>query len=119
MRRTLYLSGGFIALALGAVGIFLPLLPTVPFMILAAFCFARSSPALEARLLDHRHFGPHIRRWREQGAISRRGKRAALLAFGFSAMLAVLLAPFPWMLIPLAAALIGGTWIWGRPEGGA
>ena len=116
MRQGLYLTGGFVALALGALGIFLPLLPTVPFMILAAFFFARSSPALEARLLDHQHFGPHIRRWRERGAISRRGKRAALAAFAFSAMLALFLAPFPWFLVPLTAALIGGTWIWTRPE---
>ena len=119
MRRTLYLVAGFLSLSLGALAIFLPLLPTVPFMILAAFCFARSSPALEARLLDHPHFGPHIRRWRDKGAISRRGKRAALGAFAFSAVLALFLTPFPWLLIPLAAALIGGTWIWTRPEGDA
>ena len=119
MRRTLYLAAGFLSLGLGALGIFLPLLPTVPFVILAAFCFARSSPALEERLLDHPHFGPHIRRWRDKGAISRRGKRAALGAFAFSAVLALFLAPFPWLLIPLAAALIGGTWIWTRPEGDA
>src|SRR3546814_2859167 len=66
MRRHFYLACGFLSLGLGAIGAFLPLLPTVPFMILAAFCFARSSPALEARLLEHRHFGPHIRRWRER-----------------------------------------------------
>ena len=117
MRRHFYLACGFLSLGLGAIGAFLPLLPTVPFMILAAFCFARSSPVLEARLLEHRHFGPHIRRWREKGAISRRGKKAALAAFAFSAVLALLLSPFPWFLIPLAAALIGGTWIWTRPEG--
>lgn len=75
MLRHFYLICGFSSLGLGAIGAFLPLLPTVPFMILAAFCFARSSPALEARLLEHRHFGPHIRRWREKGAISRRGRR--------------------------------------------
>ena len=117
MRRTLYLMGGFAALGLGAIGIIVPLLPTVPFIILAAFCFARSSPALEARLLGHRHFGPHIRRWRERGAISRRGKKAALAAFAFSALLALFLSPLPWSLIPLLAATIGGTWIWTRPEG--
>lgn len=116
MRRHLYLAGGFLSLALGAIGAFLPLLPTVPFMILAAFCFARSDRRLEARLLDHRHFGPHIRRWRERGAISRRGKQAALGAFAFSAILALAVSPLPWSLIPLAAALIGGSWIWTRPE---
>lgn len=117
MRRTLYLAGGFAALALGAIGMVVPLLPTVPFAILAAFCFARSSPVLEAHLLDHRHFGPHIRRWRERGAISRRGKKAALAAFIFSTLLALFFSPFPWFLIPLLAAAIGGTWIWTRPEG--
>ncbi len=117
MRRTLYLSGGFLSLGLGTLGIFLPLLPTVPFMILAAFCFARSSPALEKRLLDHPHFGPHIRRWRNKGAISRKGKQAALAAFAFSAGMALLFVPFPWLLAPITAALIGGTWIWTRPEG--
>lgn len=116
MRRTLYLAAGFAALGLGAVGVVLPLLPTVPFMILAAFCFARSSPALEARLLNHRHFGVHIRRWREHGAISRRGKHAALTAFAISAAIGLIFSPFPWSLIPLAAALIGGSWIWTRPE---
>jgi len=116
MRRHLYLIAGFASLGLGAIGAFLPLLPTVPFMILAAFCFARSSPALEAKLLDHTHFGPHIRRWRERGAISRRGKKAALATFTFSATLALFLSPWPWYLLPLTASLIGGTWIWTRPE---
>lgn len=114
--RHVYLLGGFFSLGLGAIGAFLPLLPTVPFMILAAFCFARSSPALEAKLLEHRHFGPHIRNWREKGAISRRGKKTALAAFAFSVGLALLFSPFPWFLIPVAAALISGTWIWTRPE---
>lgn len=117
MRRIFYLCCGFLSLALGTVGAFLPLLPTVPFVILAAFCFARSSPALEARLLEHRLFGPHIRAWREKGAISRRGKKAALAAFAFSAVLALIFSPFPWCLVPLAAAVIGGSWIWTRPEG--
>ena len=116
MRRSLYLIAGFGSLILAAFGVVLPLLPTVPFVILAAFCFARSSPALERRLLDHPGFGPHIRRWREHGAISRRGKRAALVAFAASALIALLVSPLPWSLIPLAAALIGGTWIWRRPE---
>lgn len=116
IRRAIYLACGFLSLGLGVVGMFLPLLPTVPFMILAAFCFARSSPTMEARLLEHRHFGPQIRRWRERGAISRRGKKAALAAFLFSALMGLLLSPYPWCLIPLAAALIGGTWIWRRPE---
>lgn len=118
MRRTFYLLGGVTSLGLGGLGILLPLLPTVPFVILAAFCFARSNRSLEARLLNHAHFGPHILRWREQGAISRRAKRAALSAFGVSAALALAFAPWPWSLVSVAAAAIGGGWIWSRPEAG-
>ena len=117
MPKFVYLISGFAALALGALGMALPLLPTVPFLILAAFCFARSNEALERRLLEHPAFGAHIRLWRERGAISRKGKRAALAAFAVSAAAALLLAPLPWSLTPLAAALIGGSWIWTRPEG--
>ena len=116
MRRSLYLVAGSLALGLAALGVVLPLLPTVPFVLLAAFCFARSSPALEARLLAHRRFGPAIRLWRERRAISRRGKRAALAAFAVSIALALAFLPFPWSLVPVAAAAITGSWIWRRPE---
>lgn len=116
MVRTTYLLAGLVALALGVIGTLLPLLPTVPFVILAAFCFARSSPALERRLVEHPRFGPHIRAWRSRGAISRNGKKAALVAFAVSAVFGLLFLAFPWSLIPLAAAFIGGSWIWTRPE---
>ena len=111
-----YLIAGFVSLALGTLGLLLPILPTVPFVILAAFCFARSSPALERRLVEHRTFGPHINAWRTRGAISRKGKTAAALAFAASAALGLLLLDAPWSLIPLAAALIGGSWVMTRPS---
>ncbi|HEX8514354.1 MAG TPA: YbaN family protein [Allosphingosinicella sp.] len=114
--RLIYLCLGFASLALGAVGVVLPLLPTVPFVLLATFFFARSSPRLEARLLGHPRFGPHIRAWRERGAISPAGKRAALIAFAFSAVLGLVLLPFPWLLAPALAGLVGGSWIATRPE---
>lgn len=98
------------------MGAVLPLVPTVPFVILAAFCFARSSPALEARLTGHPRFGPQIAAWRDKGAISRKGKLAALAAFALSATLAFAFAPWPAPLVTLAAAAIGGTWIWTRAE---
>src|SRR5687767_2704143 len=98
MLRLGYLALGFLSLGLGVIGVFLPLLPTVPFMILAAFCFARSSPRLEAKLLDHAQMGPHIRAWREKGAVSRKGKRAALIAFGASAIVGIFSLSFPWLL---------------------
>ncbi|QJB70115.1 YbaN family protein [Parasphingorhabdus halotolerans] len=116
MKRQLYLLAGLTALGLGAIGVVLPLLPTVPFVILAAFCFARSSPRLEAWLLDHKIFGPHILNWRNNRAITKKGKRAALVAFLASIIIALIFVKMPWNLIPIAAALIGGTWIWTRNE---
>jgi uncharacterized membrane protein YbaN (DUF454 family) len=78
--RLVWLVVGLVAVALAVAGAVLPLLPTTPFLILAAFCFARSSPRLEAKLLAHRRFGPLIRDWRAGGAISRPAKRVSLLA---------------------------------------
>ena len=69
-----WLTVGFLALALGALGIALPLLPTTPFVLLAAFAFAQSSEKLHQWLLDHDVFGPLIDNWQRHGAISRRAK---------------------------------------------
>lgn len=114
--RSLYFSLGLLAVALGTVGIFVPLLPTVPFYILAAFCFGRSHPALERWLLDHPKFGESIRMWRAKGAISPRGKKAAIAAFVISAVSGYALTPWPWALIPPVIAVIGSLWIWSRPD---
>ncbi|MCC2603388.1 YbaN family protein [Sphingopyxis yananensis] len=116
MKRHLYFVGGWTALGLGAIGAVLPLLPTVPFIILAAFCFARSSRKLEIWLVEHPQFGPHITAWREKGAISKKGKRAALLTYVISMLVAVIFTPWPWVLIAVAAILISGTWLMTRPE---
>lgn len=115
LKRGIYFAVGILALALGGLGLVLPLLPTVPFVILAAYCFARSSPRLERRLLNHPVFGAHIRAWRERGAISRKGKIAAAFAFALSAIIGLLLLDFPWSLVPLSAALAGGTFVLTRP----
>lgn len=114
--RVGYAALGLIALGLGVAGIFLPLLPTVPFVLLAAFCFARSNERWERRLLEHPALGPHIRNWRSNGAISRRGKKAASLAFGVSAVIGFTFLALPWALLPLLAALIGGSWVLTRPD---
>ena len=116
MRRTLYLIGGFASLGLAGIGAVLPVMPTTVFVILAAYCFARSSPAIEARLLGHPVFGPHIVSWRERGAISRKGKWAASAAFAVSIVVALVFAPWPWSAAPVLAALVIGSWIWARPE---
>lgn len=76
--RPLWLVLGFISIATGFVGIFLPVLPTTPLMILAAFCFSKSSPRFEAMLLNHKTFGPVILEWREKGAIAPNIKLVAI-----------------------------------------
>ena len=116
IKQQLYLCAGVLAVAVGTVGIVLPLLPTVPFMILAAYCFARSSPALEARLFNHPKFGPHLVAWREKGAISRRGKWSATIAFGVSIAIGFVALALPWSLVPVGAAMLCLGWIWLKPE---
>lgn len=115
MKRSAYLVAGWTALLLGALGLALPLLPTVPFVLLAAFCFARSNPELERKLVEHPKFGPHIDAWRSRGAISRNGKRAAYAAFAASAMLGIILLQGPYELIPALVAIAGTCWIYTRP----
>ncbi len=116
MKRLLFLIAGWLSLALGAVGVAVPLLPTVPFVILSAYCFARSSPALEAWLLANPTFGPHIVAWRANGAISRKGKWAATGAFAFSIIIAIVFIDWPYWLAPCIITAITGSWIWTRPD---
>ena len=77
--RPLYAAGGIIATGLAAIGAFLPIMPTVPFLLVAVFCFARSNPAWEQKIIDHPHWGPQVRDWRERRAINRRAKIMAVV----------------------------------------
>lgn len=83
LLRAIYLVIGLFFTAIGFVGVVLPVVPTVPFLILAAAFFARSSDRLDAWLMSHRHFGPLLTDWRIRGAIPMRGK---LMALGGSAL---------------------------------
>ncbi|RJF90382.1 YbaN family protein [Sphingomonas cavernae] len=85
MRRPLNFTLGSIALLLGIVGAFVPLLPTTIFLIIAAFFFGRSSERMERWLLGHPRFGPTIVAWRRDRAISPASKLMACsgMAFGF------------------------------------
>ena len=116
LARPLWLLAGLLAVGFGTLGIVLPILPTVPFYLLAAFCFARSNTAWEQKLLEHHRWGPPIRQWRERGAISRRAKLAALTAMTASSALGLALLTWPWSALPALACLVSGTWIWFRPE---
>ena len=116
LSRPFWLAAGLLAVGLGILGIVLPLLPTVPFFLLATVCFARSNPVWEQRLLDHPTYGPPLRRWRERGAISRRAKLAALTAMAATIALSAVFVGWPWVLAPVIACGLSGGWIWTRPE---
>ena len=115
--RPFWLAAGFACLGLGAVGAVLPLLPTTIFLILAAGCFARSSPRLEARILAHPRFGPLVKDWRARRAIPLRGKLFALggMAGGYAVFLlsAKPGAPLALGVAAVMAAIAG--WIARRP----
>jgi len=115
--RWLWLAVAYVALALGALGVVLPGLPTTPFVLLAAFAAARGSTRLHAWLHAHRLFGPMIRDWERHGAVSRRAKRVAVATMALCAVLMFLTAPRLWMSATgTAFMVVVGTWLWRRPE---
>ena len=117
LRRWLWLALAYVALARGLVGIFVPGLPTTPFVLLSAFAAARGSRRLHAWLLAHRQFGPMIRDWQASGAVSRRAKRAATAMMALSAVVMFLTAPKPWMAATGTAIMaVVAVWLWRRPE---
>src|SRR5688500_13285766 len=91
--RGVLLICGTLALVLGLVGIFLPLVPTTPFVLLAAACYARASTRAHGWLLNHRWFGPLLRRWREQHAVPASAKLTAMVLIGVSFAASLLLLP--------------------------
>lgn len=111
------LALALVFLALGIIGIFLPVLPTVPFLLLAAWAAARSSPRLLAWLEGHPHLGSLIRDWREAGVVRRRTKWNATIAMGLSAILILLTVKKPWVAsVAIACMATVLTWLWRRPE---
>lgn len=106
-----------LSLAVGIVGAFLPVLPTVPFVLLSAWAASRGWPAFERWLLAHRHFGPPIRHWREHGAVPRRAKwLASVMMTGSAVLLAFTAVPLAVKLGVPAVMLAVAVWMWLRPE---
>lgn len=112
----------YAALGLGFIGIFVPGLPTVPFILLSAFAATRGSERLHQRLLADPRFGPMIRDWQAHGAVSRGAKKAASWAMlGCAGILLLVTASVEghrWWMTALAlfSMLAVAVWLWRRPE---
>jgi uncharacterized membrane protein YbaN (DUF454 family) len=106
-----------LSLLLGLLGVFLPGLPTVPFILLAAWAGSRGWPQLETYLLNHPVYGASIRNWRERGAISRRAKWIASIAVTISSLM-LWISPLPiWFKCGVILLLFCVVfWLWHRAE---
>ncbi len=118
LTRGLWLGAGLALVGLGVIGLFLPLVPTFDFLILALPCLARSSPRLEAWLLNHPRLGPGLRAWKTNRAVTRTGKRAAVLGMsaGFALFVFHVRPGLPVSLGVGLAMVCAALWVLGRPE---
>ena len=115
--RVLWTASGTAAVGLGLAGTVLPLLPTVPFLLLAAFCFARGSDRMHDWLVTHPKFGPSIQHWRDHRAITRPAKWMATVSIGVAFGISLALGVRPLILgIQAVVLLCVLIFIWSRPD---
>lgn len=98
MKTTIFTILGFLALILGMIGVFLPILPTTPFVVAAAGCFATGSPRLNKWLSDTAYFGEFIENYRTKKGVKKAVKRRALL--------------FLWIALAVSALLSRQIYVW-------
>lgn len=116
-RILLWRFAAILALGLGTVGLAIPVVPTAPFLIVAAWAGGKGWPALERWLLSHQTYGPHIRNWRERGAVPRNAKFLATLGMLGSGvgLQFTSAAPLVKLGVPIVMLAIA-VWLWMRPE---
>jgi len=118
--RALFFIAGLVSLGLAVAGIFLPVLPTTPLVLLAAACFARSYRPFHEWLVAHRLFGPMVREWHEHRSIPYRTKIFAIgMMAGALTVSIVFFVDPPWLKAALAAFGFGlGVWMYRLPSRG-
>jgi uncharacterized membrane protein YbaN (DUF454 family) len=117
LAQLLWRALAVLSLLLAMLGVVLPLMPAVPFLLLAAWAASKGWPTLETWLLNHTHFGPHIRSWRDRGAVPRRAKWLATVMMTCSAVM-LMFMPLPLAVkigVPAVMAAVA-IWLWLRPE---
>jgi uncharacterized membrane protein YbaN (DUF454 family) len=115
--RVLFFVAGVVSLALGIAGIFLPVLPTTPLVLLAATCFARSYRPLHEWLLNHRVLGPTLRDWYEHRSLKRRTKLVAIttMAAGLGASIVFFVEPIWLDALLVGLGIVLGVWLYRLP----
>lgn len=104
LKDALLTAAGILLTAAGAVGIFVPLLPTTPFLLLAAAAFSAGNPRMHRRLMETRYIGEYIRNYRDGSGVSRRTKALSLAYLWlFLALSAFMMRRIPWMPFLLVA----------------
>lgn len=117
LSRPLFLLLGWACVGIGIVGIAVPGLPTVPFLLLAAWAFERGSGRMHRWLMAHPRLGPPVRDWRLHGVIPRRGKIGAMLALALTLTIAVVTGLPLWLLALQVTVLSAvATFILTRPS---
>lgn len=97
--RVFWLLAGLLSVAIGAVGVVVQLLPTTPFLLIAAFAFARSSARLNRWLREHRSFGPLIDNWHRDGSIDCKVKRIAIIVLLMTPVITWLFGAPLWIIV--------------------
>jgi uncharacterized membrane protein YbaN (DUF454 family) len=109
LYSVLWFTGGMLSVALGTLGMFLPLLPTVPFLLLAAFCFAKSSPRWKERLLHHPFIGKPLRDWLQYRGIRKKEKIFSIAFLWVSILISVVFVALLWVRLLLLAVAVAVT----------
>jgi uncharacterized membrane protein YbaN (DUF454 family) len=113
--RPFWLLAGWVALLTGLVGVFVPLLPTTPFVLLAAWCFSRGSERWEGWLLAHPRLGPMVHDWRAHRSVPLRAKQLATVMMSLSSLWAWWAIPSLWRWLPALCCTAVAAWLWSLP----
>ncbi|MDN3520244.1 YbaN family protein [Halomonas ramblicola] len=117
LRRFLYIAIAWISFTLGLIGVFLPLMPTTCFMLLAVWAASRGSPRFALWIREHPRFGPAVVAWEGERAIPRHAKWLAAGMLGVSILVLSLTVAVLWLKLALIVGLaLLGAWILTRPE---